>query len=166
MTQTLSVRAAQRSDVPLIHALIRDLAIYEDMEADCISTVAAIGEALFSDRPSAEVLIGELDGKAVGFALFYHNYSTLLGRKGLYLEDLFVRPAFRGNGVGKALLQALAAVAKNRDCARMEWSVLDWNAPSIAFYKSLGAAPQQGWSVFRMTEGSILALADAATEPA
>lgn len=166
MSQTVSVRAATQADVPLIHELIRDLAIYEDLEADCVSTVMSIGQALFSDRPSAEVLIGELDGIPVGFALFYHNYSTFLGRKGFYLEDLFVRPAFRGHGVGKALLQALAALARDRDCARMEWSVLDWNEPSIAFYSSLGAAPMKGWSVFRMTRDPILALANATTEPA
>jgi GNAT superfamily N-acetyltransferase len=160
MTGAVSIRPADRTDVALIHELIRDLAIYEELEAQCVSTVDTIEEALFSGRPSAEVLIGELDGTPVGFALFYHNYSTFLGKKGIYLEDLFVRPEDRGHGVGKALLRALAGVAKDRDCARMEWSVLDWNAPSIAFYTTLGAAPMKGWSVFRMTRDSIVALAD------
>lgn len=159
MTHTVSIRPATRADTALICELIRDLAIYEELGDSCVSTPDVIGEALFSERPSAEVLIGELDGNAVGFALFFHNYSTFLGKKGLYLEDLFVRPEFRGHGVGKLLLQALAQVAVKRDCARMEWSVLDWNAPSIAFYSSLGAAPMKGWSVFRMTGEAITRLA-------
>jgi GNAT superfamily N-acetyltransferase len=150
MTHTTKVRAAE---------LIRDLAIYEELGDKCVSTREAIHEALFSARPSAEVLIGELDGKAVGFALFFHNYSTFLGKKGLYLDDLFVRPAARGQGLGKALLRALAGIAVQRDCARMEWFVLDWNKPSIEFYKSLGAAPMEGWTIFRMTRGAIDELA-------
>lgn len=163
MTPSVSIRAAVRADVPLIHKLVRDLAVYEKMEEECISTTASLEEALFSDRPAAEVLIGELDGSPVGFALFYHNYSTFIGKKGIYLEDLFVQPEHRGHGVGKALLENLAALARDRDCARMEWSVLDWNAPSIAFYSSLGAAPMKGWSVFRMTRTPIEALASKAS---
>lgn len=163
MTPSVSIRAAVRADVPLIHKLVRDLAVYEKMEDECISTAASLEEALFSNRPAAEVLIGELDGSPVGFALFYHNYSTFIGKKGIYLEDLFVQPEHRGHGVGKALLENLAALARDRDCARMEWSVLDWNAPSIAFYSSLGAAPMKGWSVFRMTRAPIEVLASKTT---
>ena len=159
MTKSVTIRAATREDVPLIVALIKELAEYEELGDACVSSAAVIDDALFSDRPAAEGLIGELDGKPVGFSLFYHNYSTFLGKRGIYLEDLFVRPDSRGHGVGKALLRALAGVAVSRDCARMEWSVLDWNAPSIAFYSSLGAAPMEGWSVFRMTRGAISELA-------
>ena len=160
MTHIVSIRPAIRADISLICELILDLAIYEELGDSCVSTPDVIVEALFTDHPSAEVLIGELDGNAVGFALFFHNYSTFLGKKGLYLEDLFVRPEFRGHGVGKMLLQGLAQIAVKRDCARMEWSVLDWNAPSIAFYSSLGAAPMKGWSVFRMTGDAITRLAN------
>lgn len=160
MTYTVSIRPATCADTTLIYDLIRDLAIYEKLGDTCVSTPEVIGDALFTDRPAAEVLIGEVNGRAVGFALFFHNYSTFLGKKGLYLEDLFVRPEFRGHGVGKMLLQALAQVAVKRDCARMEWSVLDWNAPSIAFYSSLGAVPMKGWSVYRMTGSAITRLAN------
>lgn len=155
MTHTTKVRPAVPADTDLIHELIRDLAIYEELGDMCVSTREAIREALFSASPSAEVLIGELDGEAVSFALFFHNYSTFLGKKGLYLDDLFVRPAARGRGLGKALLRALAGIAVQRDCARMEWFVLDWNKPSIEFYKSIGAAPMDGWKIFRMTRGAI-----------
>jgi GNAT superfamily N-acetyltransferase len=159
MTASVHIRFANPLDLELIAELIRELAIYEKLGDSFVATSEALHEALFSPRPAAEVLIGELNGEPVGFALFFHNYSTFLGKKGLYLEDLFVRPSSRGNGVGKALLQALAALAVERDCARLEWFVLDWNAPSIAFYKSLGAVPMDGWTIFRMTENAIANLA-------
>lgn len=160
MTSSIRIRCAAPPDLGLITELIRELAIYEKLGDSFVATPEAIREALFSPRPSAEVLIGELDGQPVGFALFFHNYSTFLGRKGLYLEDLFVRPHFRGNGVGKSLLQGLAKLALERNCARMEWFVLDWNAPSIAFYKSLGAVPMDGWTIFRLNQSEIAALAE------
>jgi len=161
MTASVGIRFATPLDLDLIAELVRELAIYEKLGDSFVATPRALHEALFSSRPAAEVLIGELNGEPVGFALFFHNYSTFLGKKGLYLEDLFVRPSSRGNGVGKALLQALAELAVQRDCARLEWFVLDWNAPSIAFYKSLGAIPMDGWTIFRMTQNEIATLAGA-----
>ncbi|WP_282611167.1 GNAT family N-acetyltransferase [Pelagibius sp. Alg239-R121] len=159
MIHQINVREATPDDIPLIAELILDLAEYEKL-ADLISyNHEDIRRALFSDSPDAEVRIGEVDGKPEGFALFFHNYSTFLGRRGLYLEDLFVRPEARGKGLGKRLLVELAKTAKARDCARMEWFVLDWNVPSIEFYKSLGAQPMEGWKIFRLTSDNISALA-------
>ncbi|MFM2411106.1 MAG: hypothetical protein RL481_1934, partial [Pseudomonadota bacterium] len=120
---------------------------------------AVLGDRLFGPRPYAEVLIGEIDGEPQGFALFFHNFSTFEGRPGIYLEDLFVRPEARGSGLGKALLQRLAALAVERDCARLEWAVLDWNEPSIGFYKALGARPMDEWTVFRVDGAALEALA-------
>jgi GNAT superfamily N-acetyltransferase len=163
MASSTHIRPATAADTDLIVDLIRDLAVYEKLEDMFVATPAVIREALFAAaRPAAEVLIAELDGKGVGFALFFHNYSTFLGKKGIYLEDLFVKPEARGHGLGKGLLRGLAQIAVQRDCARMEWSVLDWNTPSIDFYKSLGAAPMDGWHVFRMTREAIGALAEGA----
>ncbi|MDK4717625.1 GNAT family N-acetyltransferase [Rhizobium sp. CNPSo 4039] len=158
MTNQINVRAATDRDLDLITDLIRELAIYEKLGDSFIASSDAIRAALFCEKPSAEVLIGELNDEAVGFALYFHNYSTFLGKRGLYLEDLFVKPAARGYGVGKLLLKTLAKVAAERDCGRMEWFVLDWNTPSIAFYKSLGAEPLNEWTVFRMTADKIKAL--------
>ena len=160
MTAQISTRAATEDDIGLITDLVKELAIYEKLGNSFVASANAIHKGLFSGNRSAEVLIGELNGEAVGFALFYHNYSTFLGKKGLYLEDLFVKPSARGHGVGKLLLKKLAGIAAERDCGRMEWFVLDWNAPSIAFYKSLGAVPMDGWKVFRMTADKIKALAE------
>lgn len=159
MSTSITTRAAVPEDVHLIALLIKELAIYQKQEDSCVSSSKAIHDALFTANPSAEVIIGELNGEAVGFALFFHNYSTFLGKKGLNLEDLFVLPSARGNGIGKLLLQSLAKIADERGCARMEWLVLDWNAPSIAFYRSLGAHPMEGWSTFRMGSEAIVALA-------
>ena len=119
-----------------------------------------LGEKLFGPRPYAEVLIGEVDGEALGFALFFHNFSTFEGRPGIYLEDLFVRPEARGQGLGKALLAELARIAVERGCARLEWWVLDWNEPSIGFYKSLGARPMDEWTVMRVDGAALAALAE------
>jgi len=156
MTTALSIRPATPDDLPLIADLIRALADYEKL-ADAVRFDAAVlGDKLFGARPYAEVLIGELDGTPQGFALFFHNFSTFEGKPGVYLEDLFVRPEARGSGLGKALLARLAALAVERDCARLEWSVLDWNEPAIGFYKKLGARLMDEWTVMRV-DGAALA---------
>jgi GNAT superfamily N-acetyltransferase len=156
MTKALSIRPATSTDLPLIAALIRALADYEELADEVRFDEAVLGEKLFGPRPYAEVLIGELDGVPQGFALFFHNFSTFEGKPGIYLEDLFVRPEARGSGLGKALLAELAALALARDCARLEWSVLDWNAPAIGFYKKLGARLMDEWTVMRV-DGADLA---------
>ena len=158
MGNTLTFRSAQRSDVPLILQFIRDLADYERMADQVVADEATLEEWLF-DRQKAEVLFAVLEGREVGFALFFHNFSTFLGRAGLYLEDLFVLPEYRGRGVGKAILQRLAALAVERRCGRLEWWCLDWNTPSIAFYRSLGAEPMSDWTVYRMTGDTLRNLA-------
>lgn len=156
-----SIRPATSADLPLIASLIRELAEYEKLSHEVRFDEAVLGEQLFGERPYAEVLIGEADGEAVGFALFFHNFSTFEGRPGIYLEDLFVRPAARGKGLGKALLVELARLAVARGCARLEWWVLDWNEPSIGFYKSLGARPMDEWTVMRVDGEALGALAEA-----
>ena len=156
---SLSIRNAVREDLPLIAQFIRGLAEYERLAHEVRFEEGKLGERLFGARPYAEVLIGEIDGVAQGFALFFHNFSTFEGRPGVYLEDLFVRPGARGSGLGKALLKQLAALTAERDCARLEWAVLDWNAPSIAFYKSLGAKPMDEWTVMRVDGAALNKLA-------
>ncbi len=156
---TLSIRTAVTSDLPLIAQFIRDLAEYERLAHAVRFDEAVLGDRLFGARPYAEVLIGEIDGVEQGFALFFHNFSTFEGKPGVYLEDLFVRPEARGSGLGKALLSALAAIAIARDCARLEWSVLDWNEPAIGFYTSLGAKPMDEWTTFRIEGAALLDLA-------
>ena len=153
------IRTATESDLPLILTFIRALAVYERLEDRVVATEEVLRESLFGARPYAETLIAEDDGKPVGFAIFFHNFSTFIGRPGIYLEDLFVNPDARGRGYGKALLARLAAIAKERNCGRLEWSVLDWNEPSIKFYKSLGAVPLDDWTMFRVTGGALDALA-------
>jgi GNAT superfamily N-acetyltransferase len=153
------IRAATHTDLPAIAALIRALAAYERLEDGVAFDEATLREHLFGARPYAEVLIAEYDGSVVGFALFFHNYSTFEGKPGIYLEDLFVVPEFRGHGHGRALLARLARIAIERGCARLEWSVLDWNEPSIAFYRSLGAAPMDEWTVYRLTRAALATLA-------
>jgi GNAT superfamily N-acetyltransferase len=152
---SLSIRPAERADLAIIAQFIRDLAEYERLAHEVHFEEAVLGDRLFGARPYAEVLIGEIDGTPQGFALFFHNFSTFEGRPGIYLEDLFVRPEARGSGLGKALLQRLAALAVERDCARLEWSVLDWNEPAINFYKSLGAKPMDEWTIYRV-DGTAL----------
>ena len=144
------IRPAIPADVPVIAKLIRDLAAYERLPHELVLDEANLREHLFGPRPYAEVLMAEANGYPVGFALFFHNYSTFRGKPGIYLEDLFVEPAHRGAGHGKALLKALAKLAVERECDRVQWSVLNWNEPSIAFYKSLGAFPLDEWSVYRL----------------
>ncbi len=159
---TLSIRAAAPADLPLIAQFIRDLADYEKLAGDVRFDEAKLGENLFGPRPYAEVVIGELNGSPQGFALFFHNFSTFEGRPGLYLEDLFVRPAARGSGLGKALLAHLAKLCTQRDCARLEWSVLDWNEPAIGFYQSLGAKLMDEWTVMRVDGDALTTLANVA----
>lgn len=156
---SITIRSATPADLPIIRQFIAELAEYERMAEQAVATEAGLGEALFGPRPDAEVLIAEVDGEPGGFALFFHNFSTFLGRRGLYLEDLFVRPELRGRGVGRALLGRLAALAVERGCGRFEWSVLDWNEPAIGFYTALGAVPQDGWTVHRLTGEALQRLA-------
>ena len=156
---TLAIRPAAPADLPLIAQFIRDLADYEKLAHEVRFDEAKLGEKLFGARPYAEVVIGELDGTPQGFALFFHNFSTFEGRPGIYLEDLFVRPEARGSGLGKALLTHLAALCTERDCARLEWSVLDWNAPAIGFYQSLGARLMDEWTVMRVDGEALTKLA-------
>jgi GNAT superfamily N-acetyltransferase len=158
---TLTIRPATAADLPLIAALIRELADYERLAHEVRFDETVLGERLFGARPYAEVVIGEVDGIAQGFALFFHNFSTFEGRPGIYLEDLFVRPAARGAGLGKALLAHLAGLCVTRDCARLEWSVLDWNEPSIGFYKKLGARMMDEWTVMRVDGDALAALGGA-----
>jgi GNAT superfamily N-acetyltransferase len=159
---TLSIRPATPTDLPLIAQFIRDLAAYEKLAHEVRFDETKLGEKLFGPRPYAEVVIGELDGEPQGFALFFHNFSTFEGRPGLYLEDLFVLPAARGSGLGKALLAHLAQLCVTRDCARLEWSVLDWNTPAIGFYQSLGAKLMDEWTVMRVDGSALSALAGSA----
>jgi GNAT superfamily N-acetyltransferase len=161
MSDEIVIRPALESEAPVILQFIRDLARYEHLEHECIATEAALRQTLFGPRPYAEVVFACLKGQPVGFALFFHNYSTFLGRPGIYLEDLYVRPEARGHGVGRRLLTWLAATAVNRECGRLEWAVLDWNAPSIAFYRKLGAVPLDEWTTFRVTGPALTQPAEA-----
>jgi GNAT superfamily N-acetyltransferase len=146
------IREAAPKDVPLILSLIKEIAEYEKLRHLVVATEDDIRENLFGSRKYAEVLIAEYDNEPAGQALFFHNFSTFVGRPGIYLEDLFVRPKFRGKGIGKALLLRLIELAKKRNCGRVEWCVLDWNEPAIRFYKKLGAVPMDGWTIFRVSE--------------
>jgi GNAT superfamily N-acetyltransferase len=155
----ISLRPATPADVPLILTQIRGLAEYEQLAHECIATEELLRSSLFGATPSAEVVLAFLDDRAAGFALFFHNYSTFLARRGLYLEDLFVFPEFRGRGVGKALLRHLARLAVERGCGRFEWAVLDWNDSAIEFYESLGARPMSDWITYRLTGEALTKLA-------
>ncbi len=154
-----TIRPATPQDAALIHAFIRELAEYERLTQDVSASEADIASSLFCANPRAFCDIAEWNGEAAGFALWFYNFSTFRGAHGIYLEDLFVRPQFRGHGLGKALLTKLAQRAVAEGCARVEWAVLDWNAPSIAFYKSLGALPMDEWTVFRLTGEALAKLA-------
>jgi GNAT superfamily N-acetyltransferase len=156
---TVRITPATPGDVPTILSFIRELAEYEKLLDRVTATEQLLRDSLFGPRPYAEVLIARLDGKPVGYALFFHNFSTFLARPGIYLEDVYVQPASRGRGVGKALLREVARTARDRGCGRIEWSVLDWNKPSIDFYLSIGAKPLDEWTMFRMDELAIAALA-------
>jgi GNAT superfamily N-acetyltransferase len=153
------IRPARVEDVPVILELIRELATYERAPDEVTATEEQLVDVLFGKRPAAEVLLA-FEGKSpVGFAVFFYNFSTWLGRPGLYLEDLFVKPEKRGKGYGRALLVDLAKIARDRGCGRMEWAVLDWNEPAIKFYRALGAKPMDAWTVFRLTRDGIAELA-------
>ncbi|WP_336966155.1 GNAT family N-acetyltransferase [Sphingobium aquiterrae] len=156
---TLSIRFAAPDDIDIILGFIRALADYEKLSSEVRTDRDVLAGHLFGPRPMAEVLIAEHDGAPIGFALFFHNFSTFEGKPGLYLEDLYVNPEARGLGAGKALLARLAALAVERGCARLEWWVLDWNAPSIAFYKALGARPMDEWTVMRVDGAALATLA-------
>ena len=160
-TENFAIRPATAADVPIILELIRALATYERAPNDVTATEDGLSKVLFGKKPAAEVLLAFKNETAVGFAVFFHNFSTWLGRPGLYLEDLFVRPEDRGKGYGRALLIHLAKIARNRGCGRMEWAVLDWNEPAIQFYRKLGAKSMDEWTVFRLKRDGIAKLADA-----
>jgi len=153
------IRAATEADIPVILGLIRDLAEYERAPDAVVATEPGLRDVLFGEKRSAEVLLALEEGAPVGFAVYFFNFSTWLGRPGLYLEDLFVRPEKRGKAYGRALLVRLAQIAHDRGCGRMEWAVLDWNEPAIQFYRKLGAQPMDEWTVFRLTEEGIARLA-------
>lgn len=153
-----NLRFADIKDIPLILGLIKELADYEKMLPEVVATEELLTESLF-ERKMAEVIIGEFKNEPVSFALFFHNFSTFLGRPGLYLEDLYVKPEARGKGIGKIMLSFLAKLAIERKCGRLEWWCLDWNKPSVRFYKQLGAVPMEDWTVFRVTNETLVKLA-------
>ncbi len=159
MKKELAFRSATREDVPLILQFIRELADYEKMLHEVVADEAILEEWIF-DRQKAEVLFALVDGNEIGFALFFHNFSTFLGRAGIYLEDLYVKPEYRGKGYGKAILKRLASIAVERKCGRLEWWCLDWNQPSIDFYRSLGAEPMSDWTVYRIAGDTLTHLAE------
>ena len=159
-SSSLSITAACETDVPLILSLINELADYERLRHESVATEASLNDALFGSKPGAEAVIARVGAEPAGFALFFHNFSTFLGRRGLYLEDLFVRPAFRGRAIGKSLLSYLAALAVERGCGRFEWQVLDWNQPARDFYERLGAKANSSWVSYRMTGEALKRLAD------
>ncbi len=152
-------RYADRNDVPLILGFVKELADYEQLQDEVVADEKTLEEWIF-DRQKAEVIFALEDGKEVGYALFFHNFSTFLGRAGIYLEDLYIQPAYRGRGHGKALLKTLASIAAERGCGRLEWSCLDWNRPSIDFYLSLGAEPMSEWTVYRLAGDTLTELAE------
>ena len=149
------IREASERDVPLILSFIRELAEYEKLSREVVATEEEVRESLFAGRRYAEVLIAEHDGAPAGFALFFHNFSTFLGKPGIYLEDVYVRPEFRGTGIGRQLLVKLAHLALERGCGRLEWAVLDWNEPSIGFYRQLGAVAMDDWTVYRVSGDAL-----------
>ncbi len=157
--ENFRIRFAEEKDTALILNFIRELADYENLLDEVVATEEVLKESLF-DKKAAEVILGEYEGKPVGFALFFHNFSTFLGQAGIYLEDLFVKPEMRGKGIGKIMLSFLAKLAAERNCGRLEWWVLDWNEPSIKFYKKLGAIPMDEWTVYRVTGQNLKALAE------
>jgi GNAT superfamily N-acetyltransferase len=160
MPNEFIIRPARVEDVPVILQLIRDLATYERAPDEVTATEEQLVDVLFGERPAAEVLLAFEEQSPVGFAVFFHNFSTWLGRPGLYLEDLFVNPEKRGKGYGRAMLVELAKIARDRECGRLEWAVLDWNEPAIKFYRALGAKPMDEWTVFRLTRDGIAKLAN------
>jgi len=159
MGTAIRIERATERDVPFILEMIRALAEYEKLSDSVIATEDGLRHSLFGPRSAAEVIIASAGDEPAGFALFFHNFSTFLGQRGLYLEDLFVKPEWRAHGIGKRLLAELARLAIERGCGRLEWSVLDWNAPAIGFYKRLGARPMEDWTLFRLTGDALHRLA-------
>ncbi len=155
---TVSIDVATPADVPVLMTLIGELAEFERLAHEVVVTEASLADALFGPRPAVETVLARVGGEVAGFALYFHNYSTFIGRRGLFLEDLYVRPAFRGQGVGKGLLVHVARLAVERDCGRLEWSVLNWNRRAIGFYQSLGARPINDWTVYRLDRAALDAL--------
>ena len=153
--EKVQIRQARRQDVPLILSLIRELADYEHLSDQVTATEKGLEESLFGDLQVAGALIAEYQAQTAGYAIYFHNFSTFLGRRGLYLEDLYVRPPFRRRGIGGHMLRRVARLAREHDCGRLEWAVLDWNKPAIEFYKRLGAVPLEDWTVFRLTGTSL-----------
>ncbi|GAB4300519.1 MAG: GNAT family N-acetyltransferase [Ignavibacteriaceae bacterium] len=160
MDKKIKIRFASRADSKLILSFIRELAEYERLADSVTADEYKIKKFLFSDKSFAECLIADYNDKPVGFALFFHNFSTFVGKPGIYLEDLYVQPEYRGKGIGKALLLEIIRTARKRDCGRVEWAVLDWNKPAISFYESLGAKPMNEWTVFRLDEKDISRLSE------
>jgi len=154
----INIRPAAKADVPLILSLIKDLATYEKLLDQVIATEAILEESLFGASAHAEVIVGSIQNMDVGYALFFQSFSTFLGKSGIYIEDLYVKRAHRGKGLGKAMLKHIAELAVDRGCKRLEWSVLDWNEPAIRFYESLGAVPMNGWTVYRLTGDTLESL--------
>ncbi len=152
MDEKLIIRKAEEKDIPLIFTFIKELAAYEKLSSSVETTEEVLRKSLFGEKPYAEVLIAEYENEPAGQAIFFHNFSTFVGRPGIYLEDIYVRPHLRGKGIGKALLMHLIKLAKERNCGRVEWAVLDWNKSAIDFYKRLGAVPMDDWIIFRLTE--------------
>lgn len=159
MSSSLQIRAATEDDIPIVLRFIRQLADYERLSHEVVASEELLRRNLFGTRPVAEVVLGHYEQRAVAFAVFFHNFSTFLGKPGLYLEDLFVVPEMRGKGFGQQMLTYLARLALERNCGRFEWSVLDWNDPAIRFYKNLGAVPMNEWTVFRLTGKALERLA-------
>lgn len=155
----LLIRPAEAADSACLLVLIHQMAAYEKLSHEVTATEARLRATLFGERPAAEALMAETSDGPVGYALFFHTYSTFLAQPGLYVEDIFVVPARRGRGIGKQLLARLAAIARQRDCARLEWAVLDWNAPALGFYRALGARPLEGWTVYRLSGEKLADLA-------
>lgn len=160
--QDLFIRQAQEEDVPLLLDFIKQLADYEKLSHVVVADAESLRRTLFGEIAFAEVILADYQNQSVGFALFFHNYSTFLGKPGIYLEDLFVVPAMRGKGIGRELLKYLARLTKERNCGRLEWSVLDWNKPAIEFYKNMGAVPMEQWTVFRLTGKALERLSGSA----
>ncbi|AOE49423.1 GNAT family N-acetyltransferase [Kangiella sediminilitoris] len=156
----LVIREAAREDAPQILEFIKDLADYEKMSDEVVATVEDIEQTVFAEQPKAYCLIAEWEGQSAGFALYFYSYSTFLGKHGIYLEDLFVKPEFRGKRIGMTLLKRLSKIAVDNDCKRMDWSVLDWNKPAIEFYDSIGAKPQKEWLGYRLTGEALSKFAE------
>lgn len=155
----VSIRKATKADIPLILDFIKLIADYEKLSHEVIATESSLQKSLFEEKSTIQVLLAFEDNTPAGYAIFFNNFSTFIGRQGIYLEDIFVKPEYRGKGIGKKLFMEIVGIAKENNCGRLEWSVLNWNTPAIEFYESLGAVPMEGWTVYRLTEEKISELA-------